>query len=125
MPTIDEVNRLKSTLHKGLALKIPNFEILRRYEHHYDRLNPFISAEERFTIENQFARHENYLSEKNKLPIRPSKATIQKQKEIAYSQPTRAKSYDPPSASGVRTRKRSASEEALMSNEVINWDDFN
>lgn len=128
MPTLEEIDRMKRTLKQGLSLEIPTYEILRRYEHHYDNVSRYLTHEERFELENQFARHENFLSEQYKLPLRPSKEEIKKQageaRNIAYSHPKKAREDEKPSASGEMRRTRSASEAELASREQINWDEF-
>lgn len=129
-PTLQEVNRLKGILKKGLSLKIPTYEILRKHEHLYDQISPYISSyEERFNIEREFGNHEQALSESSSLPARPSPKSMKRQREQAisqsYSLPDFAQPGNPPSAAGKRRRIRSASEEALVSHETINWDDYN
>lgn len=127
-PTVEEVKRLKEALYKGLSMRIPTFEILRRYEAHYDRAMPYLTHEENFNIQQQFARHENFLSEQTGLPLRPSQQEIRKQAaeavNIAHSRPRQAREEEKPSGSGDIRRTRSASEAELMSREQINWDEF-
>lgn len=129
-PTLQEVNRLKSILKKGLSMKIPTYDILRKHEHLYDQISPYITSyEERFNIEREFGNHEQVLSETSGLTARPSPKSIKRQREQAVSRsqslPDFAQPGNPPSAAGKRQRIRSASEEALVANEVINWDDIN
>lgn len=128
MPTLEEIDRMKRTLKQGLSLKIPTYEILRRYEQHYDNVSRYLTHEERFQLESQFARHENFLAEQTGLSLRPSRQQIKKQAgealNIAHSRPRQAREEEKPSGSGDIRRTRSASEAELMSQEQINWEEF-
>jgi hypothetical protein len=82
----------------------------------------------------QFSRHENYLSERTSLPVRPSSQEIKRQAgesiNRAHSAPVSTDTADPfnlgpPSVAGNTQpgkRKRSKSEEDLMALESL--DDF-
>lgn len=133
-PSKSDITRMHAAIRQGLGMRIPTFEILRRYERHYDRLSPFLTDEQRFHIMSQFSRHENYLSERNALPVRPSSQQIKRQAgeslNRAHSTPVSVEQSDPfnlgpPSVAGnvLNTRKRSRSEENLMAIESL--DDFN
>ena len=134
-PSKSEITRMHAAIRQGLSIRIPTFEILRRYERHYDRLSPSLNEEQRFHLMSQFARHENFLAERNNLPLRPSPQQIKRQAgetlNRAHSAPISTEDVDPfnigpPSVAGnIRQakRKRSKSEEDLMALESL--DDFN
>lgn len=126
--TLDELNIRKKTLKSGMGKPIPAFSILRRYEDLYDSINKYLTSEERFNYESQFARHENFLSESSGLSLRPSPREIEQQfmraRNEAYTGRVQAYSSVPPSGAGERRRRRSRSEEALVARESIDWDNI-
>jgi hypothetical protein len=132
---LSEVNRRYGIVMQGLRLNIPTYEILRRYESHYDRLNPYLTHEQRFNMESQFSRHEYHLNERTGLGLRPSESEMKRQagesRNKAHSRPVKASDVDKddigePTAAGDtrRKRKRTPSEENLAALETIDWDDF-
>lgn len=129
-----EIQHIHRTIREGLALPIPTYEILRRYEFHYDRLAPYLNESENFHLMSQFARHENYLSERTGLSVRPTEAEISRQAGLSInkskSKPVSTETADPfnlgpPTVAGNVTtkRKRTPSEEHLAALESINWDE--
>lgn len=133
--TQQEIRDMHETIHSGLNLSIPTFEILRRYEEMYDEISPYLTAAQNFNIQSQFARHENFLSESTGLTLRPNQEQMRRQAQVAlnvaHSRPRSTEDANPfnlgpPTVAGSvnQKRKRSKSEEDLMTNETLDWSDF-
>ena len=133
--TQKEIQDIHNAINSGLRMRIPTFEILRRYEALYDDISPYLTETQNFQIQSQFARHENFLSEFTGLTLRPDQEQMRRQAQeavnIAHSRPISTEDADPfnlgpPTVAGSVTqkRKRSKSEEELMANETLDWSDF-
>lgn len=133
--TQQEIRDMHNAITTGLNMRIPTFEILRRYEEMYDEISPYLTETQNFNIQSQFARHENFLSESTGLTLRPDQEQMRRQAQvalnIAHSRPRSTEDADPfnlgpPTVAGSVTqkRKRSKSEEDLMANETLDWSDF-
>lgn len=129
--------RLTATrLASGLRQQITTYETLRRYEEHYNRIEPHLSGDQQHYLMTQFARHEHHLGQRNRLPDRPSKEeektadtkrrNIQQTAlNLSLSHPIPLEDVDPfaledPTAAGIIRRKR----KRMVAEEQINWDLF-
>lgn len=118
------------TIQTGLRQEIMTYDTLRRYEEHYNRVEPYLSGEQRLYLQTQFARHEEVLSQRTGLGYRPTRAQIAQQKTDVERRtdeaPLATEDADPfalgePTAAGDVYRQRTKSEEDLASNEVLDW----
>lgn len=108
----------------GLRQEIATWDILRRYEDHYNRVEPYLNEQQRFYLQTQFARHEANLEQRTGMGPRPSTEQIAQQKrdvERRINERPEEVDFDYPTGSGDVRRKRTRSEEELSANEVVDW----
>lgn len=120
----------------ALNMNISTYETLRAHEDVYNRLSPELTGEQHLYLMSRFAAHEYNLSQQTGLGYRPTESEIASQAKShyyrQYTRPESAEDADPfaltgPTASGQvkpKKRKRSKSEEALVSTETLDWGDF-